>query len=215
LTEAGIVEPGAMRVVPDEIEALLQLGRVEEAEELLTAHEMRAALTDRSSARAACARCRGLLLAAQAHHEAALDSFDIALRQHERAPMPFEKARTSFALGVTQRRAKQKRAARESLSEALDSFQRLGASLWEKATRAELARIGGRAPSGGLTPTEARVADLVGQGMSNKEVAAALFVTVKTVESTLSRVYAKLGVRSRTALARRIAEGSLEAERKL
>lgn len=212
---AGIVEPGAMRFVPDEIEALVRLGRLEEAEDLLSQHEDRATRTDRASARAACARCRGLLLAARGDQAAALDSFGLALEQHERVPMPFEKARTLFSLGVTQRRAKQKRAARVSLSEALDTFRRLGAPLWAKAAEAELARIGGRAPVGGLTPTERRVAELVAEGRSNKEVAAALFVTVKTVEATLSRVYAKLGVRSRTALARRITEEWLGPDPKL
>lgn len=212
---AGIVEPGAMRFVPDDIEALVQLGRLEEAEDLLSQHEDRAKRTDRASARAACARCRGSLLAAGGDLSAALDSFSLALEQHERVPMPFEKARTLLALGVTQRRAKQKRTARASLSEALGTFNRLGATLWANAAEAELARIGGRAPGGGLTPTERRVAELVAEGRSNKEVAAALFVTVKTVEATLTHVFAKLGVRSRTALARRMTEQALGQDPKL
>lgn len=212
---AGIVEPGAMRFVPDDIEALVQLGRLEEAEDLLSQHEDRATRTDRASARAACARCRGLLHSARGDQVAAMESFGVALEQHERVPMPFEKARTLFALGVTQRRAKQKRTARAALSEARDTFARLPAPTWVTATEAELARIGGRASTGELTPTERRVAELVAEGRSNKEVAASLFVTVKTVEATLSRVYAKLGVRSRTALARRFIDGSPGSEQKL
>lgn len=77
----------------------------------------------------------------------------------------------------------------------------MGARLWVERAREELARIGGRAPSGGLTPTEERVADLVAAGRSNKEVADALFVSVRTVEANLTRIYAKLAIRSRTELA--------------
>src|ERR687895_196023 len=91
---------------------------------------------------------------------------------------------------------------------ALAQFDRLGAELYAERTRAELSRISGRSPSGGLlTPTEQRIAELVAEGRSNKEVAAATFVTAKTVETNLSRIYAKLGIHPRTELARRIAEG--------
>ena len=79
----------------------------------------------------------------------------------------------------------------------------MAAPLWEQRAHDELDRIGGRARSDGLTPTEARVAELVAAGRSNKEVADALFVTVRTVEANLTRVYAKLGIRSRTELASR------------
>jgi DNA-binding NarL/FixJ family response regulator len=119
--------------------------------------------------------------------------------------MPFDRGRTLLALGEVQRRAKQKRAARVSLEAALATFEELGAKLWAEKARAELARISGRAPAGGLTPTEQRIAELVAEGGSNKEVAAALFVTVKTVERNLTRIYEKLGVRSRTELASRYA----------
>lgn len=207
MATAGIAEPGAIRFVPDEIEALVHLGELEAAEALLSRHESRARRSKRASARAACSRCRGLLLAARGDFPASLAAFDSALAQHDLAPMPFERARTLLTLGATQRRAKQKRAARTSLSEALGTFRRLGAAVWARAAEAELARIGGRVPSGELTEAERRVAELVAEGRSNKEAAAALFVTAKTVEATLTRVYAKLGVRSRTALARLIASG--------
>jgi DNA-binding NarL/FixJ family response regulator len=92
----------------------------------------------------------------------------------------------------------------------LAAFDELGARLWSERTRRELRRISGRAPSRGkLTPTERRVAELVAEGRTNKEVAAALYVAPRTVEGTLSRVYTKLGVRSRTELVRR-----LDAEQK-
>ena len=107
--------------------------------------------------------------------------------------------------GAIERRAKRKRAAREALEEALGVFERLGARLLAEQARLELGRIGGRAPAGDrLTPTERRVAALVAEGRSTKEVAATLFVSPKTVEGHLSRIYTKLGIHSRAALARAV-----------
>jgi DNA-binding NarL/FixJ family response regulator len=118
----------------------------------------------------------------------------------------FECGRTLLALGSTRRRAKQKRAAREALEQALALFEELGARLWAAKAREELARIGGRRPaSKNLTETERRVASLAAEGHSNKEIAAALFVSVHTVEAHLSRIYRKLEIRSRAELGRRIA----------
>jgi DNA-binding CsgD family transcriptional regulator len=203
--EAGVGEPGAMRFLPDAIEALIAL-EASAAEALLDFLEERARKTERSSALAAARRCRGLLAAARGDVAAALAELERALAEHESVPLPFERARTLLALGETQRRNKQKRSARETLREALAIFERLGARLWAEKARAELARIGGRTPyKGELTPTERRVAELVAEGRSNKEVAAELFVTPKTVDVNLSRIYAKLGVHSRTELARRLA----------
>jgi DNA-binding NarL/FixJ family response regulator len=102
-----------------------------------------------------------------------------------------------------------KRPAREALEQALAIFEELGARLWADKTRAELARIGGRpAATGELTPTERRIAALAAEGRSNKEIATALFVTPKTVGTQLSRIYRKVGVHSRTELARYLAEDS-------
>jgi DNA-binding CsgD family transcriptional regulator len=118
--------------------------------------------------------------------------------------VPIEHARTLLTLGTVHRRARRKRAARDTLDRALTMFSQLGSVVWVRRTRAELARIGGRTPSGSaLTIGERRVAERVAQGRTNKEVAAELFVTVNTVETTLRRVYMKLGVRSRAELARR------------
>ncbi|MGH3042343.1 MAG: LuxR C-terminal-related transcriptional regulator [Gaiellaceae bacterium] len=207
LLAAGIAEPGTIRFVPDEIEALVALGRLEEAEEVLGWLEERGRALDRASALAAAARCRGLLAASRGDAGGAIDAFENALREHDRVTLPFERARTLLALGATQRRAKRKRVARESLGEALAIFEELGAALWAEKARTELGRISGRAPSpGGLTPTEERVAALVAEGRTNKEVAAELFVADRTVEYHLSHIYAKLGVRSRAELARRFPE---------
>ncbi len=205
---AGIREPGAARFVPDEIESLIALGRLDEAEALLSRLEERACRLDRPSALAAASRARGLLETARGRHEDGLAAFESALAEHDRVPMPFERARTLLALGSLERRAKQKRVARDSLHEALEAFQRLGARLWVERARTELASIGGRAPSsGGLTPTERRVAELVAEGRATKEVASLLFVSPKTVEGHLSRIYTKLGVHSRTELAARLRPG--------
>ena len=121
---------------------------------------------------------------------------------------PFHHARTLLALGRTQRRAKSRGAARATLEDALARFEGLDAPLWAEQTRAELRRIGGRAPSRGeLTEGERRVAALVAEGRTNKEVAASLFLAERTVASHLTRVYAKLGVRSRSELTLRLTRG--------
>jgi DNA-binding CsgD family transcriptional regulator len=128
---------------------------------------------------------------------------------------PFERARTLLALGMVRRRGKQKRAAREALEQAAAVFDRLGARLWAARTTAELARIGGRASSvGALTPTERRVAELVADGHTNREVADRLFLSTKTVAAHLTSVYAKLGVRSRTELAHRLRGGAFPGPRR-
>ena len=199
---AGIREPGAVRFVPDEIEALIVLDRLDEAETLLARFERRARRSERTSALAASGRCRGLLAAARGDLASAFSTLEGALAQHDKVPMPFERARTLLVLGEVRRRAKQKRAARETLAASLASFEELGAQIWARRVQSEIARIGGRAPaSDSLTPTERRVAELVAEGRPTKTVAAELFVSVKTVEGHLSRIYAKLGVRSRTELA--------------
>jgi DNA-binding CsgD family transcriptional regulator len=111
-------------------------------------------------------------------------------------------------MGVVLRRSKQKRRARESLGQASAIFEELGARLWVERARMELGRIGGRAPSPlDLTPTEERTVGLVAEGQTNREVAASLFLSVKTVETNLTRIYRKLGVRSRRELARQIRSG--------
>jgi DNA-binding CsgD family transcriptional regulator len=204
LEAGGVREPGSVRFAPDEIEALIGLGRLEEAKALLDVLERRARQLDRASALAAGGRCHGLLAAGRGDLDGALASLEKALGQHERVSMPFEQARTLLALGATRRRARMKRPAREALEQALAIFDALGARLWAEKARAELARIGGRraAATGELTPTERRIAVLAAEGRSNKEIATALFVTPKTVGTQLSRIYRKVGVRSRTELAR-------------
>jgi DNA-binding CsgD family transcriptional regulator len=198
----GVREPAYFRVVPDEVEALVALGRLDEAETLLAPFEEAGRDLDRVWAIATGARSRALVLAARGDLDGALAAADEAVRVHEQLPLPFERARTLLVRGTVERRAKRKREARDTLTKALEVFDGLGAVLWADKTRAELARIGGRAPSSlELTPTEDRVAALVAAGNTNREVADALFISIHTVEANLKRIYRKLGVRSRTELA--------------
>src|SRR5215211_4322064 len=182
---SGFRDPGVTRFHGDYIEALISAGELARAGELLERLEERGATLDRPSARASAARCRGLLLEARGAAGPAFGAFERALREHDRLPDRFERGRTLQALAF---------------------FEDAGAELWTDKARAELARIGGRAPPGDeLTPSERRIAELVAEGKTNKEVAAILFVAHRTVESALTQIYRKLAVRSRTELARRLA----------
>ena len=106
-----------------------------------------------------------------------------------------------LVLGARERRARQWGAARATLQAALDGFEALGAPLWAERARAELARVGGRAPAdGALTPTEQRVAELIAAGRTYQEAADELFISPKTVQWNLSKVYKKLGIKSRAEL---------------
>jgi DNA-binding CsgD family transcriptional regulator len=139
----------------------------------------------------------------------AVDELEAAAELASANETPFEHARALLALGAAQRRAKRRREARATLEDALAAFERLGTALWAERARAELQRISGRAATpGALTPAEARIAALVAEGKTNREVAAALFLSERTVEGHLSRVFGKLGVRSRTELAGKLAAGT-------
>jgi DNA-binding CsgD family transcriptional regulator len=128
--------------------------------------------------------------------------------------MPFERARTELLLGSSRRRAGLAVQAREPLQAALGSFARLGAVPWARRAERELVatgmRLAGRSSpraSSALSPQEFQVASFVAQGLTNREVAAALFLSPKTVETHLGRAYRKLSVRSRSELARLFASG--------
>jgi DNA-binding CsgD family transcriptional regulator len=198
------IEPGLPHIarVPDAIEALIAVDRLDEAEDLLLVWQDTGERLARPRVRATAARCRALV-AARADLDSALRHAEAALELNGDLPLPLERARALIVLGSIQRRLKLKAAARASLDDALGILEAIGAPLWAERARAELARVGGRKRADGLTPTEERVADLVAEGRSNKEVAAELFVSVRTVEANLTRVYAKLGIRSRTELASR------------
>ncbi len=209
LGELGIREPALLWHVPDLLDALLSAGDADRAEQILAPWEDRARALDRAWALAIAARSRALLAATRGDLDAALAGFEQAFVEHGRVDDPFQRARTLLGLGATQRRAKQRRAARETLERAMALFAELPAPLWADKARAELARIGGRAPSRDeLTESERRIAVLVAEGRSNREVAAALFLTEHSVETALTRIYRKLGVHSRTALSRLLSSKS-------
>lgn len=197
----GIREPGVYRVHADLIEVLIGTGKLDRAEAVLAEFEQQARANSVPWSLATSARCRGLLLASHAELDAAERSLEDALHEHERLPMPFERARTLLVLGLLQRRRNERRRAHDLLTQALAIFDELGAPLWAARTRRELRPLGGRPTSPvTLTPAEQRVADLAGSGMTNRQVAAALFISPKTVESSLARVYRKLEIHSRAEL---------------
>src|SRR5262245_31163293 len=205
LRDAYLLEPGMRVELADVLEALIAVGRLDDADRILVRWEERAGALDRAWALAILARCRSLLNANRGDLPGALVGFERALTEHARSVDPFQHARTLLALGVTQRRAKHRGAARTTLGRALAIFEQLGAPLWADKASAELGRIGGRAASRSqLTEAERRIAVLVAEGRSNREVAAALFITEHTVEGALTRAYRKLGVRSRGELAARL-----------
>jgi DNA-binding CsgD family transcriptional regulator len=183
---------------------LLEDGRIDDAGRIVDVWEADAARVAREWVLAHATRCRGLVAAAEGDVARAASLLERALAQHEEVGDPFGTARALLGLGIVRRRARKKRSARDAIQAALDGFEQLGAEAWAGKARSELGRIGGRTREEGLTPAERRVAALVAEGRTNREVAAALFVTERTVSSHLSHVYAKLGVRSRTELARRL-----------
>ena len=189
--------------IPDAVEAMIALGRGGEAEPLIAALERNGRRLDRPWMLATGARCRSMLLAAKGDVEAAARKAQEAMAEHERLPMPFERARTQLLVGQLQRRQRQKERSRATLREALQSFEAMGAQLWAGRVRSELARAE-VVPTRdlALTPSERRVAELAASGMTNKDVAAALFISPKTVEANLGRIYRKLGINSRAELGR-------------
>jgi DNA-binding CsgD family transcriptional regulator len=202
--KAGWVDPWICWWRDELVEALLELGKIDDAQGVLTAWEGEAKRLGRAWVLARARRCRGLVAAARGDVELARSELEQAVELHEAVGDPFGRARALLALGVVRRRARQKRAAREAIDAALGGFEALGAAGWAARAQAELGRIGGRRREEGLTPAERRVAALVAEGRTNREVAAALFLGERTVETHLTHVYAKLGIRSRTELARKL-----------
>jgi DNA-binding CsgD family transcriptional regulator len=189
--------------VPDAIEAMIQLSQLDEAEPLVDMLERNGRTVDRAWMLAVDARCRSMLLAARGDLPRATVAVQQAMAEHDRLPMPFERARTQLVLGQLHRRQRQRGAASVALREALTTFEKLNTPLWADRVRTELARTNvARTSGGGLTPSEQRVAELAASGMTYREVAAALFISPKTVEVNLSRIYRKLGIRSRAELGR-------------
>jgi DNA-binding CsgD family transcriptional regulator len=201
----GLTEPIRAFFLPDAIEALVALDELERAERLTDMLTARGRQLDRSFALATSARCSALLCAARGDLDRAIREIERALDEHRRLPMPLELGRTLLVKGQIERRTKRKAAAKESLHRALAIFEDVGAPLWAEKARAEVSRVGlRRMASEELTQTERRVAELAVAGLKNREVAAQLFLSPKTVEANLARVYRKLGIRSRAELGARL-----------
>ncbi|MCC9312404.1 AAA family ATPase [Kitasatospora sp. RB6PN24] len=195
----------SIRTVPDLVEAAVRLGTPERAE---AAFEEFAAWSTRIGApawtRALVLRCQALLGPA----ELAESGYLAALELHQGADRPFELARTSLLFGEWLRRCKRKTEARARLRTALEVFERLGATPWADRARTELGAAGSAAPLAapvgplaGLTPQEEQIARLAARGLSNREIAAQLFLSPRTIGHHLYKAYPKLGIASRGELA--------------
>jgi DNA-binding CsgD family transcriptional regulator len=208
----GMREPNWVQETPDLVEAYVRSGR--DATAVVRAFVARAEETRRPWTLATAARCRGLVADASTF----ADAFEEALVLHEATPSPFERARTELCYGERLRRARKRQRAREHLRSAFDTFDRLAARGWAARATAELAatgeqgRRGDRSDVHDLTPQELQLALLVSEGATNKEASAALFISPKTVEAHLHRIYVKLGLRSRTELAHRLAREMKELD---
>jgi DNA-binding CsgD family transcriptional regulator len=203
-----VLEPGWEHLDDVMIEASVRAGRHAQAERELEDLEAKARRTGRTWAHAVAARCRGLLAPA-----AEIDAhFTRALQWHERAPLPFARARTELCYGERLRRARRRVDAREQLARASATFHALGATIWAERAERELAAAGysrqspaEQSPWAQLTAAETRVARVILEGATYDEAASALFVSPRTIETHLRQIYRKVGVRSRSEMTRRLA----------
>ena len=202
--QVGIAEPAILRLHADAVAALVAVGRIDDAQRLTGELDASTLANHLPWSTAMAGRCHALLAATDGDAPAALESLERALVDHERLPMPFEEARTRLLFGSVLRRAGHRNDARRQLEAAREVFATLGTPIQVEQAEAELASLGGwPSRTGTLTAVEERIAALVGSGQTNREVASTLFIGVRTVESHLGRIYRKLGLRSRTELARR------------
>jgi DNA-binding CsgD family transcriptional regulator len=206
-SDAALEDPVLVPWETDLIEAYVRAGREEAARLAADELSVRADANGTALARAMGDRCLGL-----ARSEG--ERFEAALEAHDRAAQPFERGRTLLAYGSWLHRSRRRLDARERLGAALDVFERLGARPWAALARAELRAAGAGSRDSGadpdeLTAHEERIARAVASGATNKEVAAELFLSPKTIEFHLSSIYRKLGIRSRTELAAWVAGGRL------
>jgi DNA-binding CsgD family transcriptional regulator len=210
----GLRDPSVVLTGGDLVECLVRAARRADAENSLSAFQDLARRAERTGALAIAARCRGLL----ADDKAFEGPFDEALRLHREVDAPFEEARTMLCLGERLRRARRRADALVHLRAALETFEALGAVDWAATARDELGVTGETAAprsgpkSDALTPQELQVALIVASGATNREAGSRLFLSAKTIEAHLGRIYRKLGVRSRTELAALVAHEGLDAD---
>jgi DNA-binding CsgD family transcriptional regulator len=185
----------------DFVESLIESGAVDEAAAFQERFEERARAHEMHTSIANLATSRGRLLAARGDLEAAIEAVDDAIREHDIVDIPFDRARTLLTLGQLRRRRRERRAAKEALDAARAIFETLGAPIWAARASDELDRLGLRRSAGDeLTQSERRVVELAASGLTNRQVAEALFLSPKTVEAHLARAYGKLGIASRAEL---------------
>jgi DNA-binding CsgD family transcriptional regulator len=177
------------------------MGDLDRARDLVDWMERVASTTGRAWTSAMAARSRGLVLATEGRLDEAQHALTEALAHHERMEMPIAHGRTLLIAGTLLRRRRERARAAELLGQARAMFGALGARLWVERTTAEIERLGVRSVAQrGLTPVEADIARLVASGLTNREIADRVFLSPKTVEANLSRIYRKLDVRSRAEL---------------
>ena len=206
--ELGILEPNWARVDADLVEALAGAGRLDEAETALAEFGARAATACLPWSQVAHARAAAVVRAVRDDLDGALAALDAVTELAATLPLALERARFDLVRGTVLRRLRRVREARAALETARATFAGCPSPPWEARAAAELARLGGRAAGGGaLTPAERQVAELAAAGRSNREIADELVVSVRTVESQLSAVYGKLGVRGRAAIGRALGDG--------
>ena len=212
LEEMEIGHPGAFRVLPDAVEALARSGEDDAAAGLLEGLERQAVAVDSAWAREAGVRCRGVLLLARGDAETAALTLDAAAASLERLGHRPEAARAALAHGQALLRGGRRKRAADVLSDARNRFAAIGAGLWEARAAEELERALPGRSGGELTRAERRVAALVADGWKNRDVGRELNMSVATVEAHLTRIYGKLDIRSRSELARLVADGSLAVQ---
>jgi DNA-binding CsgD family transcriptional regulator len=201
LQAGGIGEPGCYPFTPDLIEAWAKTGRLEAAAGRLSWLQETAQRLDHPWARITSGRAEAVLRLAERDPVRAIDAVTRVIPEARDRQLPLELGRCLLVLGTAQRKARQRREAAASLEEAIATFARLGAARWQELAQAQRQRLApGRDDS--LTPTEQRVAELVAAGRTNPQIAAALFISVKTVEANLTRIYRKLDLHGRVELAR-------------
>jgi DNA-binding CsgD family transcriptional regulator len=206
LDQIGIKDGLLDRTEPFHVELLVQLGEVDRARETLARLEQRSRTFPRNWIDATLPRAQAIVTAAVGDLDGALVALD-ALDLEATSRLPFELGCAWLTKGRVYRRAKQRRAAAAAFREALEIFERLEAPIWAERTNGELAVVSARrrAPDE-LTATELRVAELAATGLTNRAIAQAAFISEKTVEAHMARVYLKLGIRSRAELGARMAK---------
>jgi DNA-binding CsgD family transcriptional regulator len=207
MAREGIDEPGAFPVAPDLVEALVELGEYDEARAVTARLRDLAERQEHPWALATARRGAAVIRLAAGYDESAADALGQAASAYDELGLRPDAARTRLSLGRTLRRHRRWGGARAALEAAATAFAALGSPGWAERAEAELARVGARRPvrRGELTVAERRVVELAASGRANKEIAQALFVSVRTVEAHLTHAYAKLGVRSRAQLAHSLA----------